>query len=217
MKPDIRGRAVCFARRHRDKLIKAAAAILIIAALLFFGEYGEKRSDVRVASSAAAEEPDGSIVIETESQTHVAMIAADISGAVADPGVYEIPEGSRLEDLIELAGGLSEDADIDSINRASLVVDGQKVYIPYMDDGYPALSSGGTAPASSSDGEGEKVDINTADLAELQNLPGVGPVTAQRIIDYREQNGGFSSVEDLINVSGIGEARLEKMKAFVVI
>ena len=130
------------------------------------------------------------------------------------PGVYELEEGARLAELVELAGGLAEEADIDAINRASEVRDGQKVYIPRI--GETALAAGGesgTAATAASDG---RVDVNHASSEELQRLPGVGPATAEKIIAYREANGPFTAPEDLMQVSGIGQKTFAKMADLVV-
>ena len=141
-----------------------------------------------------------------------------------EPKLAELPQGSRVEDAIRQAGGVTESADLTSINRAALLSDGEKIYIPKRGEAVDPSVSGGTVNeatgAAGSTGAGAltgKVNLNTADLSQLQTLPGVGPVTAQKIIDYRAQAGGFSSIEDLKNVSGIGDKTFEKMKDGVTI
>ncbi|MFA5105085.1 MAG: ComEA family DNA-binding protein [Candidatus Margulisiibacteriota bacterium] len=132
----------------------------------------------------------------------------DISGAVKCPGVYKIPSGSRLVSAIDAAGGLAASAMLDDINLAGILKDGQKVVI----------ASRATTKNSNSQASAVKdsvVNINTGDDKTLDLIPGVGPVMAKRIIDYRTANGNFKNIEDLKNVSGIGDAKLEKLKKFI--
>lgn len=151
------------------------------------------------------------------------MIYVDIGGAVKEPKLAELAAGSRVEDAIQAAGGLTGEADLSSINRAALLNDGEKVYVPKK--GEAALGSGGADGTGGSGGAGTagasnpggKININTADITQLQTITGVGPVTAQKIIDYRTENGRFSSIEDLKNISGIGEKTFEKMKGDVTV
>jgi len=125
-----------------------------------------------------------------------------------------------VDDAIKAAGGLKQEADMTSINRAEFLEDGQKVFIPSFpldeDGNIIENAAGDTADAGSAAVSG-KVNINTADSTALQTLSGVGPATAQKIIDYRESNGRFSSVEDIKNVSGIGEKTYEKLKDSITI
>ena len=121
-------------------------------------------------------------------------------------------EGTRLFQLIEKAGGLTENADIEGINRAETVLDGQKIiiYAKGQDDESKNSSTG----AIDSSG---KININSADIEQLQQIPGVGPVTADKIIQYRQDNGRFSSIDDIKNVSGIGEKTFEKLKDYITV
>lgn len=167
---------------------------------------------------------DGTEVVEDEAkagETEVAesTIYVDIGGAVKTPMLAELPQGSRVEDAIVAAGGITEDADLSSINRADFLEDGQKVYIPAFDSvGQSAsLPSADSTAAAGNPSTGGKVNINTADSAALQTINGIGPATAQKIIDYRNANGRFSKPEDLMNVSGIGEKTFEKMKDYITI
>ena len=168
----------------------------------------------KVNSKFGPEEVEQSIgsVIESDE-----IIICDISGAVKNPGVYELRSEDRLNDLIELAGGLLDDADINAINRARMLHDGEKIYIPlkneivnpkdidYLND----LSTNSQEFENSQDG---KININTAGLELLQNITGVGPVTAEKIIEYRNANGPFAEIDDIKNISGIGEKTFQKMK-----
>ena len=132
----------------------------------------------------------------------------DIGGQVKNPGVYTVKEGTRVFEVIEKAGGLTEDAFIEQINQAEAVTDGQKIVIPSSEDAQQSLMP---QTASGKDSSG-LVNINSADSETLQEIPGVGPATAEKIIAYRTENGRFSSIEDLKNVSGIGDKTFEKMK-----
>ena len=153
-------------------------------------------------------------------------IFVDIGGAVKTPMLAELPDGSRVDDAIEAAGGLRKEADMTNVNRAEFLVDGQKVFIPsYVldEDGNIVESSAGSVPDSgTSAGAGTvdasgKVNINTADSTQLQTLNGVGPATAQKIIDYRDSSGRFTTIEDLKNVSGIGDKTFEKLKDYICV
>lgn len=158
------------------------------------------------------------------------IVYVDIGGAVKNPMLAELPSGSRVEDAIKAAGGLTKKADMTGVNRAQILTDGEKIYIPEEGEDVGAASGGSSGSASSSSAgsgaggstelagiSGGRININTADVTLLQQLTGVGPVTAQKIVDYREQNGKFTSVDDLKNVSGIGEKTFEKMKDDVTI
>jgi competence protein ComEA len=132
------------------------------------------------------------------------------AGAVVQPGVVTVPGGSRVTDVVAAAGGPAADADLDQINLAAPVTDGERVYVPRHGETVLAASSGGAASAGiAADGI---VNINDADETALESLPGVGPATAQAIIDYRTQHGKFRSVDDLLNVRGIGPSKLSQIK-----
>ena len=135
-----------------------------------------------------------------------------ITGAVNQPNTeVTLPFGSRVSDAIEAAGGLTEDADLDRVNMVGLVRDGDQIHIFSMDE--PAPEDDGSAIATPSGGQ--VIYINTATLDELVTLPGIGPATAQRILDYREENGAFASLADLDEVSGIGPATLETLEPLI--
>ena len=138
-----------------------------------------------------------------------------ITGAVKNPGVYSLLEGQRLMDAIEKAGGFLSDADLLSVNLAKRLNDEDAYYIPRINEvdetGQNVYSSKGNFAGTLLFDDG-KININTADVKELETLPGIGPQTAKKIIDYRNENGPFMSIEEIKNVSGIGEAKFENMK-----
>jgi len=146
-------------------------------------------------------------------------IVIQVSGAVPRPGVYALAQGSRVQDAISAAGGFLAEADKTGINLARALADGEQLDIPYVSGSSPVIldtpttaASVATAPSST-----ELININTASASELDSLPGIGPTTAQKIIDYRQQNGPFVSTADIINVSGIGPGTYEKIKDLITV
>lgn len=142
----------------------------------------------------------------SERSAEFSSITVHVAGLVTNPGLVEVPEGSRVADAVAAAGGLLPGARADLINLAALVVDGQQITVP---------GPGGDPAAPDSGDVGEKVHLNLASAADLDALPGVGPVIADRIVSYREENGPFQSVEDLLDVPGIGEAKLADLRDHV--
>lgn len=159
--------------------------------------------------------------ISSQQSSQPDKIYVDLKGAVKHPGVYALDQGSRVFDLLEMAGGLTEDAAERALNQAQLLVDQQSLYVPTMEEweaesqGPQANLVGSQDPLVSSPNSG-KVNINQADLAQLETLPGIGAKKAQAIIDYRTANGSFHSLEDLAKVKGIGPKMLEKLKDLVI-
>ena len=171
-------------------LILLVVFVVIVALFNFFS--GSNSVSVE-ASEASAEE------VKSEIQVHIA-------GEVKNPGLFKLEDGARINDAVEAAGGFTDNADKDSLNLAKVVEDGEQIVVP--------AKGGGNAEtgASSSAQNNGKVNINTADLATLQTWSGVGPSTAQKMIDYRNANGKFKTIEDLKKVSGIGEKTFAKFK-----
>ncbi|HEL0707024.1 TPA: helix-hairpin-helix domain-containing protein [Streptococcus equi subsp. zooepidemicus] len=141
-------------------------------------------------------------------------IVVDIKGAVHKEGVYKLAKGSRITDLIELAGGLTDQADKNAINLAEKLSDEKVIYVAKLGENISVIkgSSAETQSASADHQKSEKVHLNRASLADLQSIPGIGAKRAQDIIDVRESLGGFKSLEDLRKVPGIGAKTLEKLK-----
>jgi len=137
-----------------------------------------------------------------------------VVGAVMNPGVYFLPQGSRVADALEAAGGPTEEADLERVNLAKRVYDEEQVYVPRLGGENPPLPP---PSGSSSSQAGGKININTATAAELESLPGIGPVLAQRVVDYREANGPFATIEDIKNVSGIGEGIFAEIKELIFV
>jgi competence protein ComEA len=155
-------------------------------------------------------------VIKAEKEKKAEELVVDIGGAVAKPGVYYLPASSRVNDLLIAAGGVTNWAQRSflekELNRARLLQDGEKIYIPYIGE---QLSSGGKTGVGGEETVAGKININTASVGELEALPGIGFTYASAIVEYREEKGNFSSIEEIKNVSGIGEKTFEKIKDLI--
>src|SRR5574339_813666 len=141
-------------------------------------------------------------------------IVVHITGAVPRPGVYALPKGARIQDGISAAGGFLAEADKTNINLAQALEDGEKIDIPFIEGASPVIATPLPEVVATTT---DLININTASASELDSLPGIGPTTAQKIIDYRTQNGPFVSTEDIINVSGIGPASYERIKDLITV
>jgi competence protein ComEA len=164
--------------------------------------------------------PEGEPIILEPAPTK-SPIAVHVIGAVPRPGLYEFAEGARVQDAIDAAGGLLASANVDALNLAELLADGQQLNIPYQVGAAPTeVSDTVVLPSSAQEPTPDPdivlVNINTATLEELDTLPGIGPTTAQKIIDYRT-NTPFSTIEDIMQVSGIGPAIFENIKLLIVV
>jgi competence protein ComEA len=151
-------------------------------------------------------------------------LVVHVAGRVVRPGVYSLPHGSRVVAAIDAAGGATAEADLDGLNLASVLVDGQRVYVPATGEVDPGAVDDGVPPATAAndhatpgDAPGSPVDLNAATVGELEALPGVGPATAAAIVDDRQRNGPFASVDDLDRVPGIGPAKLAALIGLVTV
>lgn len=144
-------------------------------------------------------------------------VMVDVKGQVKKPGVYESRGGERVIDLINRAGGLTENADENQVNLAEHVVDAMVIYIPAKgEEGISAGDSTTSVPGNAGiGGQSSKINLNKADETQLQTLPGIGPAKAAAIIEYRETNGPYKTIEDLKNISGIGDKTFEKLKDLI--
>lgn len=147
------------------------------------------------------------------------LIYVHIEGAINNPGIKAVAKNTRLFELIEIASGECIDADLSKLNLASILKDEQKVYVPYQITHEEMQSNENIVPSSLVNGYvyENHININTASSEELQNLEGIGPSMAERILKYRETNGYFTSIDDIKNVSGIGEAKFNKIKDNITI
>lgn len=216
-------------KEHKEILKRIALPVIVAVALIFFWIFGGGDGDVVLETDGNGDLPQSSEAEDSSmmEETPEPIIYVDIGGEVCYPGVYEVAPGTRLFQVIEMAGGLKESAATDAINQAEQVSDGQKILIGSTDESSPyyiGVDTGNQNSVSSETGEsvsmtedGVKVNINKATSEELQLIPGIGPSTAQKIIDYRQENGAFGKIEDLKNISGIGEKTFENMKDYIEI
>jgi competence protein ComEA len=187
----------------RRRVLAAAAVLVVVLALagrtLLRPDHPAVPPPVRVAAPARAVE--------------AARLFVDVVGAVRRPGLYRVREGARVADAVARAGGATRGAQLELVNLAARVADGEQVVVPRR-GAAPVAGAAGAGVGGGSIPAGP-VHLNSATLEQLDALPGVGPVTAQKIIDYREQHGGFGSVDELDAVPGIGPARLESLHGLV--
>lgn len=210
---------------YRNIALVGAAIVLVIGvvfALMGYLNSAEASSfEVTKADDAAERSDDG---MEPVTESAPAQVCVYVTGHVVHPGVVYLDEGSRVADAIEACGGMTDDASAESLNLARIVVDGEQIQVQSVAEmeaaSQPVASSGSSAPVASgpsSQVASGKVNINTADSSQLQTLSGVGESKAKKIIDYRETNGPFKSIEDLANVSGIGEKTVENLREYICI
>ena len=186
--------------------LAAVGAVLLVVGLAWLA-FRPTPPPVEVVLPRA--EPAATATGDEGNSTEVTVHAA---GAVTTPGVYRLPAGSRVSDLLSAAGGATADADLDQLNLAAPLADGERILVPRRGESV----SGGAAGAEATEGGATmKVDLNTATAEELDKLPGIGPATAEAIIRHRETHGRFRSVTDLLEVRGIGEAKLAQLRPLV--
>jgi competence protein ComEA len=195
-----------------------AIALLFIGARAVRGESGGESDSAYTTSYGdySSEDDSGS---ESESEVGFSVeeggtdVVVDVTGAVRKPGVYRMPAGSRVNDAVKRAGGATGKASLDSINLAARLADGQQVVVP---EAAPAAAVGGAAAgATAAEAAGEEdapISLSTATATELDTIDGIGPVTAEDIIGFREEHGGLSSVDQLDQISGIGPATMEALR-----
>jgi competence protein ComEA len=152
--------------------------------------------------------------------TTIAVLVVHVAGQVARPGVYQLPAGARVDDAVAAAGGALATADLDVVNLAAHVADGDRVFVPAVGETVPGVvgPSGASTGSASGSGTGAAgpVDLNAATAEQLDALPGIGPATAAAIVEHRERVGPFVTVDDLLDVPGIGPAKLDALRGLVV-
>lgn len=199
-------------------IIKIIVAIILFSIIIFKFFISENNSDeFNSIDSIVNISPQNFIKTEINNK-----IKVYVTGEVNSSGVFELVENSRIEDAINLAGGLTEFANLKNINLAFILEDGQKLYIPSIKDpentDYISSQNGEHIIENSNmNSNSSKININKASIEELKNLPGVGDSLAEKILNYRKENGKFKSIEDLKNVNGIGEKKFESMKEYISI
>lgn len=181
---------------HRRLLVLgvgAAVVVLLLVHVLDRGHTARPIPPLRTATHARSRTTAGLVV--------------DVAGAVSRPGLYHLAAGTRIADAVAAAGGATPHADVTLVNLAAPLADGEQVLVPVRG----ALAGTGAGPSSTA-----PVDLNTASAEQLDGLPGVGPATAQKIVDYRQAHGPFRSVDDLEAVPGIGPSKLAQLKGLVI-
>ncbi|MEX2804256.1 helix-hairpin-helix domain-containing protein [Streptococcus sp. H31] len=200
---------------------------IVLLGLIFYGlsrqpQTGSGEFPAYQTSFSSSEQAQPSLSDkDSKKQSSKAEITVDIKGAVQKEGVYTLPAGSRVSDAVKLAGGLTAEADRNSVNLAQKIEDEAVIYVAVKGENIsviaPVQPSADLGDSSAGDDSNEKINLNTATLAELQTISGIGEKRAQDIIDYRDSKGGFSSVEELAEISGIGEKTLAKLKEEVTV
>jgi competence protein ComEA len=181
-----------------------AAALLLIGARWIRAGSDENAGAATFASASARPGDPGTFAVSQGGEDVVIHVA----GAVESPGVYRLPAGSRVTDAVDRAGGPTRDAEVDAVNLAARLGDGQQIIIPAR-----AVGSGGVSEGTAAATAEGPISLGSATLEQLDTIEGIGPVTAQNILDYRDQHGGVSSIDQLDEISGIGPATLEALRA----
>lgn len=174
-----------------------------------------KETNLQAEVAAVSKDSSTEKEVTKEEPLEQDLITVDVKGAVKSPGIYDLPVGSRVNDAVQKAGGLTEQADSKSLNLAQKVSDEALVYVPTKGEESASQQAGSGAPSSTS--KDKKVNLNKASLEELKQVKGLGGKRAQDIIDHRETNGKFKSVDELKKVSGIGAKTIEKLKDYVTV
>ena len=216
---DRRGRAA-LAMRQRPHLMLVAAVLVLLAVstaglgIVLAGREGVSYlpADAQAEEGAPEDVSEGAASEEESVAPEPAEMYVDVGGAVLKPGLIVLDEGARVNDAVQAAGGFTEAADTSAVNLAAPLADGEKLYVPSQGESGAGASSASAQPAGQTGSVSGRININTATLDELDELPGVGPATAQAIIEDREANGRFESLEDIMRVSGIGEKKFEKLE-----
>ena len=181
----------------------AVAALALLALSAWYLTHSRSTAD-------AAPPPVATIAVQGEGASG-GKVTVDVAGEVDRPGVYRLSSGARVEDALERAGGATRKADLSQINRAAKLEDGRQILVPRRPSRAAvaaAPSSGGSVPTAPD----QPLNLNTATLEQLDTLDGVGPATAQKILDYRTEHGGFTAVDELDQIPGIGEKRLAALR-----
>lgn len=203
-------------------IVIAIAGIVVIGIMYFIYNKNQAKEDINIENEILVNN-----VITNENNTNDDIVIIHITGSVKNPGIVKLKEGSRIEDAIESAGGLTENADITKVNLAYVVEDGTKIKIPSASEedigdediidsksGDNIIIEENAVPSNNST---QTININKATEKEFETLPGIGPSLASKIIEYRNQNGKFESIEDIKNVNGIGDNKYEKIKDLITV
>ena len=200
-----------------QKLVLLLVCLLVLGIVLRFALPAEGESSEILLNGEMKRNGEDAEVPKEEVPEEKELIIIHITGAVREPGVYILEEGARVYEAVEKAGGQTDDADLEMINLAEPLYDGQPVYVPRKSDRDPSQPPGGIFQGGLRQGKEGRININSANKSQLETLPGIGAVKAQNIIDSREKNGPFKSVEDQPKVNRIGEKTLESLGDLITI
>ncbi len=210
-----------FIKEYKWQLALPTGAGVLLASFLFFSQPAQSTDQTGLTTLPQTEQTSSSQAqieeISTEESEEPSQLVIDVKGAVAKPGLYTLEAGARVNDAVEAAGGLTNQADPKSINLAQKLSDEAVVYVASKDENISVVASPTASSAISPEGNESKVNLNTATEADLQTISGIGAKRAADIIAYREANGGFQSVDDLNNVSGIGDKTMESIRPYVTV
>ncbi|MHB9761273.1 helix-hairpin-helix domain-containing protein [Streptococcus suis] len=207
-------------KEYKWQIALPAVAGLLLTTFLIFSQPA-KSDQTGLIDFPQSEQTSNSSELVEETSTEVSeessQLVVDVKGAVAKPGLYTLAADARVNDAVEAAGGLTSQADPKSINLAQKLSDEAVVYVASKDEYISVVASTTASSAISPEGNESKVNLNTATEADLQTISGIGAKRAADIIAYREANGGFKSVDDLNNVSGIGDKTMESIRPYVTV
>ncbi|HEL9642666.1 TPA: helix-hairpin-helix domain-containing protein [Streptococcus suis] len=207
-------------KEYKWQIALPAVASLLLTTFLIFSQPA-KSDQTGLTDFPQTEQTSNSSELVEETSTEVSekpsQLVVDVKGAVAKPGLYTLAAGARVNDAVDAAGGLTSQADPKSINLAQKLSDEAVVYVASKDENISVVASTTASSAMSQEGNESKVNLNTATEADLQTISGIGAKRATDIIAYREANGGFKSVDDLNNVSGIGDKTMESIRPYVTV
>ncbi|MEA1939483.1 MAG: helix-hairpin-helix domain-containing protein [Candidatus Caldatribacteriota bacterium] len=209
-----------FSKQEKITIIVLITIIIIVAGSLLYKNY-YSRNTFDIVSPVETTIDNNNAPIE---EKEIPLIV-HVAGAVEEPGVYQLDKDDRVIDAIKAAGGETEKANLDAINLAAFIKDGQKIIVPFIVSDNPDEvdknkvfnNSEITYSSSSSFSSNSKININVVNESRLQDLPGIGPVLSGRIVDYRNQNGLFGMIDDIKDVSGIGEKKFEGIKDLICV
>lgn len=200
---------VYYWRAYKKYFILALLIILIICGILYKNTVYDAQVVLVEENIETSEKKEAPV----KEETTVELITVYVCGSVKTPSNVTLPADARVEDAVKLAGGVSENADLNAINMAQKLNDADKIYVPKKGE----IVEGGSIALSTTSKAGGKVNINKATAAELDRLPGIGPSTADKIIEYRASKGGFKSIEEINNVSGIGDSKYNEIKNLITV
>ncbi|HFU4363587.1 TPA: helix-hairpin-helix domain-containing protein [Streptococcus suis] len=207
-------------KEYKWQIALPAAAGLLLTTFLIFSQPA-KSDQTGLTDFPQSEQTSSSSELVEENSTEVSeepsQLVVDVKGAVAKPGLYTLAAGARVNDAVKAAGGLTSQSDPKSINLAQKLSDEAVVYVASKDENISVVASTTASSAMSQEGNESKVNLNTATEADLQTISGIGAKRAADIVAYREANGGFKSVDDLNNVSGIGDKTMESIRPYVTV